>query len=77
MLLFELTILAEEVIEAAHEREMGKYSELAAECWEEGWSTSIYPMEVGCRGYLAKEAEKGSVWLWLRRKVGKNNSPIK
>lgn len=46
VLLFELTIPAEGVNEAAHERNMGKYLELAAECWEEGWKTSIYPLEV-------------------------------
>lgn len=105
VLLVELTIPAEEGIEegieAAHERIMAKYSELAAECREAGWKTSIYPVEIGCRGYvglsttrllrdagvtggnlrkatkeLAEEAEKGSMWLWLRRKDkcwGKNN----
>ncbi|KAK0150710.1 hypothetical protein N1851_004671 [Merluccius polli] len=101
VLLIELTIPAEEGIEAAYERKKAKYSELAAECRIAGWKTTIYPAEVGCRGYvglsttrllrdagvtgrnlkkaikeLAEEAEKGSFWLWLRRKDkhwGKNN----
>ena len=83
----------EEGIEAAFERKKAKYSELAAECRNAGWKTTIYPVEMGCRGFvglstirllketgvtggtlkkatkeLAEEAEKGSFWLWLRRK---------
>lgn len=52
MLLVELTIPAEEGIEAAHGRKKAKYSEPAAECQEASWKTSIYPVEVGCRGYV-------------------------
>lgn len=91
--LIELTVPLEEGIEAAFERKKARYSELAAECREAGWKTNIYPVEVGCRGFLglstirllreagvtggrlrratkdlAEEAEKGSFWLWLRRK---------
>lgn len=45
---------------------MVKYLELAAECWEADWKTFMYPVEVGCRGYmglsrLLKDApEKGN-----------------
>ena len=92
-LLIELTVPWEEGIEAAFERKKTKYSDLAAECREAGWKTTIYPVEVGCRGFvgqsttrllrdagvtggklkkatkeLAEEAEKGSFWLWLRRR---------
>lgn len=91
--LIELTVPSEGEIEAAFERKKAKYSELAEECRKAGWKTTIYPVEVGCRGYvgqsttrllrdagvtgrnlrkatkdLAEEAEKGSFWLWLRRK---------
>ncbi len=48
VLLIELTIPVEEGIEAAYERKKAKYSELAAECWEAGWKTTIDPVEVGC-----------------------------
>ena len=48
VLLIELTIPAEEGIEAAYERKKAKYSDLAAECREAGWKTTIYPVEVGC-----------------------------
>ena len=92
-MLIELTIPWEEGIQAAYERKAAKYADLAAECREAGWSTTIYPVEVGCRGFvgtsttrllrdvgttgaklrrvtkaLAEEAEKGSFWLWLRRR---------
>ncbi|XP_061748367.1 uncharacterized protein LOC133546664 [Nerophis ophidion] len=92
-MLVELTIPWEEGIQAAYERKAAKYADLAAECREAGWSTPIYPVEVGCRGFvgtstirllrdvgltgaklrretkaLAEEAEKGSFWLWLRRR---------
>ncbi|XP_061749210.1 uncharacterized protein LOC133547614 isoform X2 [Nerophis ophidion] len=92
-MLVELTIPWEEGIQAAYERKAAKYADLAAECREAGWSTTIYPVEVGCRGFvgtstirllrdvgltgaklrretkaLAEEAEKGSFWLWLRRR---------
>ena len=91
--LIELTVPWEEGMEAAFERKKTKYTELAAECREAGWRTTIYPVEVGCRGFvgqsttrllrdtgvtggklkkttkeLVEEAEKGSFWLWLRRK---------
>ena len=39
-------------MEAAYEHKKAKYSELAAECREAGWKTTIYPVEVGCRGYV-------------------------
>ena len=91
--LIELTVPMEEGIEAAFKRKKAKYSELAAECRNAGWKTTIYPVEVGCRGFvglstirllkdtgvtggtlkkatkvLTEEAEKGSFWLWLRKK---------
>ncbi|KAJ8364766.1 hypothetical protein SKAU_G00135970 [Synaphobranchus kaupii] len=93
VLLIELTVPWEKGIEAAFEGKKTKYSELAAECREAGWKTTIYPVEIGCRGFvgmsttrllrdagvtggklkkatkeLAEEVEKGSFWLWLRRK---------
>lgn len=34
---------------AAHERKRLKYSELAA-----GWKARLYPVEVGCRGFVGK-----------------------
>ena len=93
VLLVELTVPWEGGVEAANERKRAKYADLVAECREAGWRASVWPVEVGCRGFvgsstarllrdmgctgaghrkamreLAEEAEKGSFWLWLRRK---------
>lgn len=56
--LIELTVQSEEGIEAAFERKKTKYSELAAECREAGWKATIYPVEVGYRGYLGHSATR-------------------
>ncbi len=50
-LIIELTVPWEEGIQAAHEFKRLKYSDLAAECREGGWTTTIHPVEVGCRGF--------------------------
>ena len=93
VLLVELTVPWESGVEAANERKRAKYADLVADCREAGWRTIMWPVEVGCRGFvgssmarllrdmgctgaghrkamreLAEEAEKGSFWLWLRRK---------
>ena len=52
MHLIELTVPSEEGIEAAYERKKAKYSELDAESQEAGWKSTIYPVEVGSRGYM-------------------------
>ena len=39
--------------ETVHERERIKYSELAAYIREAGWRTMIYPVEVGCQGFVS------------------------
>lgn len=102
ILLVELTVPWEEGMEAANERKRSKYADLAGDCRDAGWKATIYPVEVGCRGFvgsstvrllrdigckgaacrkaikeLAEEAERGSFWLWLRRKHrswGPNNT---
>src|SRR4029434_7588942 len=53
-LLIELTVPWEEGIE----RKKTKYSELAAECREAGWKTTIYPVEVGCRGFVGQSTPR-------------------
>lgn len=52
VLLVELTIPWEAGMEAAWERKRLKYDDLAAECREAGWKTIIYPVEVGCCGFV-------------------------
>lgn len=52
VLLVEITIPWEAGMEAAWERKRLKYNDLAAECREAGWKTTIYLVEVGCRGFV-------------------------
>ncbi|CAJ1057875.1 hypothetical protein ROHU_025510 [Xyrichtys novacula] len=73
-MLIELTIPWEEGIHAAYERKAAKYSDLAAECKEAGWSTTIYPVEVGCRGFVSTSTTKllcdvGTTRAKLRRET--------
>lgn len=58
-------------MEAAYERKKDKYSELAAECRETGWSTAICPMEVGCRGFIGTSIQR------LLRNVGVTGPKLK
>eukprot|EP00064_Thunnus_orientalis_P012514 superscaffoldBa00001930_g12549 len=52
-LLIELTILWEEGMQAAHECKRARYLDLAAECREAYWTTTIYPVEIGCQGFIS------------------------
>ena len=51
--LIELTILWESCIQEAHEKKRLKYTDLASKIGNRGWDTKIYPVEVGCRGFVA------------------------
>lgn len=46
----ELTVPWEDEVEEAHERKKNKYFDLAAKASQNGWKTSIFPVEVCCRG---------------------------
>ncbi len=51
-----------------------KYSDLAAECREGGWTTTIHPVKVGCRGFVGKSAIQllraaGTTGISLRRAI--------
>lgn len=50
--IIELTVPQEERVKAAFEHKKAKYADLAAECQETGWRTNIFPVEVGCRGFV-------------------------
>lgn len=49
----ELTVPWEEAIEEAWERKRLRYANLAAEAEERGWDVRLWPVEVGCRGFVA------------------------
>lgn len=43
----------ENAVQEAFEKKKLRYSELAAEAEQQGWSLKISPVEVGCRGFVA------------------------
>ena len=91
--IIELTVPWESAVEEAYERKKLRYADLAADAQQQGWTTKVRPVEVGCRGFIAtstsrlltevgvrgrahrqavrdlsRAAEKGSQWLWMKRK---------
>ena len=38
----------------AHERKATRYSDLKTECEENGWTCRVFPVEVGCRGFVGQ-----------------------
>ena len=51
--LIELSIRWESCIQEAHEGKRIKYTDVASEIGNRGWDTKIYPVEVGCWGFMA------------------------
>nr|XP_061819532.1 uncharacterized protein LOC133608354 [Nerophis lumbriciformis] len=58
VLIIELTVPWEEGIPVAHEFKRSKYSDLAEDCKGGGWSASIHPVEIGCRGFVGGSATR-------------------
>ncbi|TWW57325.1 hypothetical protein D4764_07G0000440 [Takifugu flavidus] len=54
----ELTVPWEEAISEAYERKRLRYANLAAEAEERGWSVKVWPVEVGCRGFVSRTTTK-------------------
>ena len=52
----ELTVPWESSVEEAYERKKLRYAELGAEAEQRGWKVRIRPVEVGCRGFVARSA---------------------
>lgn len=50
----ELTVPWEDSVEEAYERKKLKYADLAAEAEQRGWKARVCPVEVGCRGFIAR-----------------------
>ena len=57
----ELTVPHEENLSEAHERKERRYEALVKECEDAGWRALHYPVEVGCRGYVAESMKR-----WFR-----------
>ena len=51
MVLVELTVPWEERVEEAYKLKKTKYQDLAETCRVRGWKTTVFPVEVGCRGF--------------------------
>ncbi|XP_019639908.1 PREDICTED: uncharacterized protein LOC109481752 [Branchiostoma belcheri] len=56
IVLVELTVPWEERIEEAYERKALKYQNLLQDCVEKGWRSWCFPIEIGCRGFVAQSA---------------------
>ena len=48
-----LTVPYEENFDWAHQRKLEKYEDLREQCVINGWLTNVFPIEVGCRGFIA------------------------
>ena len=48
-----MTVLFEENFDWAHQRKLGKYEDLHEQCVRNGWLTNVFPLKVGCRGFIA------------------------
>ena len=59
--LAELTVPHEDNISSAHERKDSRYEALVGECEEAGWKATHFPVEAGCRGFIA-----ASITKWMR-----------
>ena len=71
VILAELTVPWEGGMEAAFERKKDKYTELIAECREVGWTANIFPVEVGCRGFIGTSIQR------LLRRMGVTGPKLK
>ena len=49
----ELTFPWENSTEEAYEHNKLCYTELAVDAQQRGWKAKVYPVEVGCRGFVA------------------------
>ena len=53
VILVELTIPLEDRVAQANERKQRRYADLLSKCEENGWHATHFPVEVGCRGFVA------------------------
>jgi len=54
VILVELTVPWEARLEEAHERKLAKYQQLVADIQDKNWRAWYFPVEVGCRGFVAQ-----------------------
>ncbi|XDV11573.1 hypothetical protein PO909_000474, partial [Leuciscus waleckii] len=54
----EMTVPWEDAIDEAFERKRLRYANLAAEAEGRGWNVKVWPVEVGCRGFVASSTTR-------------------
>ena len=54
MFVIELTVPFEENFDWAHQRKLEKNEDLREQCIRNGWIRNVFPIEVRCRGFIAK-----------------------
>ncbi|KAL1263729.1 hypothetical protein QQF64_006468 [Cirrhinus molitorella] len=54
----EMTVPWEDAINEAFERKRLRYANLAAEAEGRGWNVKVWPVEVGCRGFVARSTTR-------------------
>ena len=59
----ELTVPYEENFDWAHQHKLKKYEDMREQFVRNGWITNVFPIEVGCRGFIANST---SVFLTNR-----------
>jgi len=75
MILVELTVPWEERTDEANERKRSKYQELADLCRGKGFSTWVFPVEVGRKGFLAQSVWKALGALGMKGMTKRSASP--
>ena len=53
MFVIELTVPFEENFDWAYQRKLENYEDLREQCVRNGWITNVFPIEVGCRSFIA------------------------
>ena len=54
VIIAELIIIPFKVnIDWVHQRKLEKYEDLWEQCVKNGWSTDIFPLEIGCQGFIS------------------------
>lgn len=67
VMMLELTVCEESNMLSSHERKAKKYEELESVCFSNGWSASVWPVEVGCRGFASNSLLPTLYRLGFRR----------
>ncbi|XP_051969484.1 LOW QUALITY PROTEIN: uncharacterized protein LOC127634119 [Xyrauchen texanus] len=78
VVLLELTVPWEDRLEEAFERKLTKYEGLVSECRQAGWRARCLPIEVGCRGFIARSLSRALSLLGIdgvrRRRAIRNTT---